>query len=336
MTTKIYQISTIFKLATAAVLLLIMGSPAGAAGRMNGKIVFTRAADSWPSHIYIMNLDGSGLTRLSAPTNTPIDTDPVWSPDGQKIAFASGGFNDLSDIFVMNADGTNRVQLTDGGSYLTYETSFAPAWSPNGSKIAFYGTRAGQNVALFVMNSDGTNVSRIYENSGGCSRPSWSPDGIQIAFHCEGGYAICTFNTLDGSLKTITGSSWYDWEVASPAWSPDGSMIAYLRTPYEGYYGSPNIVNEIWMIDLNSLATWNLTNTSDVIEGSPTWLPDGSGIVFPACCGPDGGNWSIYKINKDGTGTTRLSNPPVPSISDWSPSVQSLPYIKRRSRQLRW
>jgi Tol biopolymer transport system component len=320
---KIALIAAVFLLALAA-------TATDAAILRNGRIVFTRGTDVWPSHIYVMNLDGSGLKRLSAPTNTPIDTDPVWSPDGSKIAFASGGFNDLADIFVMNADGTGRVQLTESGSYLTYEQSWGPAWSPDGSKIAFYGIRTGQS-GLYVMNVDGTNVRLIDQDVGCCSRPSWAPDNIQLVFHCEGGYGICTINTLDGSKKNIAGASWYDWEVASPAWSPDGSTVAYARVPYEGYYGAPNIVNEIWLVDVKTLATRNLTNSSDLREASPTWLPDGSGLVFTACCEGTDENTKIYRINSDGSGRVRLTNPPNQSISDLSPDVQALPYINRIS-----
>jgi Tol biopolymer transport system component len=294
----------------------------------NGKIVFTRGQDVWPSHIYVMNFDGSALTRLSAPTIAPMDKDPVWSPDGTRIAFTSSGFNDLEDIFVMNADGSGRIQLTNGGSYLTYNSSRAPSWSPDGSKIAFLGWRGGPNEVfsgLFVMNADGSGERLLHANIGCCSPPSWAPDSIQIAFTCEGGYSICTINTENGSLKSVTGSGWYQWEVGEPAWSPDGSMIAFLRIPYEGFYGSPDVVNEIWLIHMISGgALENLTKTRDVIEFDPAWLPDGTGLVFGACCGSDGDYSRIYKINKDGSGRVRLTDPPTASLNDMSPNVQSV------------
>jgi Tol biopolymer transport system component len=60
--------------------------------------------------------------------------DPSWSPDGKLIVFAAGTEND-HDIFVMNADGSQRRQLTSGPA-----NDRVPAWSPNGSLIAFSST----------------------------------------------------------------------------------------------------------------------------------------------------------------------------------------------------
>ena len=97
------------------------------------------------SEIYVMNMDGTDLLRLT--NDAGRDKDPAWSPDGQRIAFASDRAGSL-DIYVMNADGSNPVRRTDTGS------SDAPAWSPDGSKIAFASQRDGQ-FGIYVMSVDG-------------------------------------------------------------------------------------------------------------------------------------------------------------------------------------
>ena len=73
------------------------------------------SCDYWCYEIYTMNLDGTGVTRLTY--NSDIDYYPAWSPDGSKIVFAStraGGEWDW-DIYVMNADGSGQTRLTYSG-----------------------------------------------------------------------------------------------------------------------------------------------------------------------------------------------------------------------------
>jgi dipeptidyl aminopeptidase/acylaminoacyl peptidase len=70
----------------------------------NGKIAFSSLND-----IYVVEPDGTGVTKLT--TNPATDTDPAWSPDGAKIAFASSRDGN-SEIYVMNADGTSQTRIT--------------------------------------------------------------------------------------------------------------------------------------------------------------------------------------------------------------------------------
>ena len=73
----------------------------------------------------------------------PDNSDPSWSPDGTRIAFSRH-----SEIWVMNADGTNQTKLLDSDQ--------CPRWSPDGTKIAFEG-----NGDIWVMNADGTNQRKL-------------------------------------------------------------------------------------------------------------------------------------------------------------------------------
>jgi Tol biopolymer transport system component len=119
------------------------------------RVAFTRF--SGKSDTYVMNVDGTGVTRLTE--NAGNNTGPAWSPDGTRIAFSSDRDGD-QEIYVMNADGTGPVRLTTSPG-----SDFSPTWSPDGTHIAFVSDRAGgaDLGEIFVMNADGTHVSQVAE-----------------------------------------------------------------------------------------------------------------------------------------------------------------------------
>ena len=134
-------------------------SPAG------DTVAFVSNGRGGASGIFKINVDGSGLVPLS----DQADYDPAWSPDGQRIAFA---FSTI-DIYVMDADGSNRRQLTQDPA-----PENQPAWSPDGTKIAF----VRDNRELYVMESDGRLPRPLVSLPFAAEHPSWSPDGTHIVF----------------------------------------------------------------------------------------------------------------------------------------------------------
>ena len=150
------------------------------------KIAFTSYRDD-NFEIYVMNADGRNPKNLTLHLDD--DTSPTWSPDGRKIAFGSlqvaGEIPILSDIFVMDADGANRTNITQN----PHAFNRTPSWSPDGSKIAFSAVRNVDRVDfwngsldIFVMNADGTHPVRLTEDARFNWFPSWSPDGKRIVF----------------------------------------------------------------------------------------------------------------------------------------------------------
>ena len=99
--------------------------------------------------IFVMDVDGSAVTPLG-PTNQ--DYDPAWSPDGERIVFTRQEEGAESDIWVMDADGTDVRQLTNDGPG---STNLYPTFSPDGTKIAYVGGVTGGPGSLTVMDADG-------------------------------------------------------------------------------------------------------------------------------------------------------------------------------------
>ena len=153
------------------------------------KIVFnSNRSGVGRNEIWVMGADGSNPQRLTtnveltADSSGPVyssDREPEWSPDGTKIAFSSNRDGIANyEIYVMNADGSNPVRLTNSA-----QDDGDPTWSPDGTRIAFSSRRDGGRPEIYVMNADGggqTNLTNTASSNEG--QPSWSQDGASIAY----------------------------------------------------------------------------------------------------------------------------------------------------------
>jgi TolB protein len=162
-----------------------------------------------------MEVDGSHVQRLTS-SPTEIDEYPAWSPDGRKIIYASTkGVPHASEsraLWVMNADGSNKKQLTRGAG------DMYPAWAPNGKTIAFQsnrGLRDSRMKNVFTMSTNGKRIRRLAKCL--CEHPPWSPDGRYVAVeHYSGGIGIVSVRKK--KVVRIIGRG--IGEPAFPAWRP--------------------------------------------------------------------------------------------------------------------
>jgi hypothetical protein len=272
----------------------------GAFPGSNGRIAFVGLVG-----ITTMNSAGGDLQQL-APAGS---AGPAWSADGSKLAYyafvdVQPGDMHHTEIFVVNADGTGRQQLT-------FTTALGgpafPTWSPDGSKIAF---QNDSDRRIYVMNSDGTGVTPL--TAGPDFTPSWSPDGSKIVFaSLRDGVAEIYVMNADGTGQTRLTNN--DRPEFDPSWSPNGSTILYSRND-----ATNGDWPDLYVMNANGASQTNLTNTPNLAETNSVWSPDGSKILFIQ---NDDVNSEVYVMNADGTSRVNLSNSPdaFESHLDWQP-----------------
>ncbi len=145
------------------------------------RIAFVSWREGEGPEIYVMNVNGKNRTRLTH--NSENERGPSWSPDGSKIAFWTSK-NEDTIIAVMNADGTNRRNLTDEvwDGFAVWNTD--PVWSPDGRMIAYRSHTVGQNEGeIHLMTADGAHIKRMGNlHKGGDGQPDWfAPAGLAVS-----------------------------------------------------------------------------------------------------------------------------------------------------------
>ncbi len=194
----------------------------------DGALAFVESSD-----IFVLR---DGEARNVTKTVGVSEASPAWSPDGTRIAFvAAPAFGGDSELFVMNADGAARIELTDND----YGEA-SPAWAPDGEYLAFTRVQSGEYVRVFLprlfagplLRSDirfmrladgreGPLVSDVPEPRLEADL-AWSPDGRTIAFtRYRASTARIAVKTLGrrGTREIVDG--------AEPSWAPDGRQIVF-------------------------------------------------------------------------------------------------------------
>jgi TolB protein len=176
----------------------------------DGKQIAFMSARDGNTEIYVANVDGSGVRRL---TNHPAaDSTPTWSPSGSQIAFTSDRTG-KPQIYIINAaDGSNLRRLTTAES-----EADRPTWCSAFDEIAFSARTSSSGFDIKVYDFSSGQTKQITFGEGTNESPAYSPNGRHLAFTSTRGGRIQVYTIgRDGKdLRQIT----RDGSNQTPAWS---------------------------------------------------------------------------------------------------------------------
>lgn len=265
----------------------------------SGKIAFEGDGFS-PWGLSVMRPDGSDAAPLDA---VPGAADASWSPNGRRVAFEADPNNDGNlEIFVMDADGSNLVQLTESPG-----RDYWADWFPDGRRIAFTSERSGIP-QIYVMNADGSDEQAVTDSTEFAAlQPDVSPDGRRIVFHRESRIEPPTIWVIDVDGSNPQPLTLPQGQVdTDPQWSPNGQSIVFSSNRGGTF--------EIYVMQPDGSSITQLTASAGG-DFNPTFSPDGQQIAWWKFRNNQGDIWTM---NLDGSDQVNVTNSPAfEGFPDW-------------------
>jgi Tol biopolymer transport system component len=174
-------------------------------------------------NLWVCKSAGSSQRELTfAPVKA---SSPQWSPDGKQVAFVGAEPGKADKIYLIQAEGGNPEQLTEGNKTEADELEIDPSWSPNGEALAFGSDLetavSSKQHPIRILNIKSRELT-VLPDSGGYFSPRWSPDGRWIV----------AIDALSGALELFNVST-RKWEQLTklrssyPSWSQDSQCIYF-------------------------------------------------------------------------------------------------------------
>ena len=268
------------------------------------KLLFIKYAGGAGSELWTVNKDGSNPAVISGQSGSYSSIkSPSWSPDGKKILFRENN-NQQSGLYIADADGSGKIQLTSGNEVLS-------GWNSDGSKIYYtslYITREGEQYKLYTADADGSNTKLLAEEVKFSDVGLISGDRIVYLSGADSGVLkrLKVVN-LDGSGKVTLGNN-----VKKYIWNEAVGKIAYSAGMKDGrsvYLANPDGTekNQITIHQYNDLMSWSPDGSRLIIASysdEPWNEPEESGIYIVTLAGYDIAEFNeidnIFTKNPDG------------------------------------
>ncbi len=280
-----------------------------------GTLIFSMYVGS-QSDLFALTAGQDRLVRL---TDSPADErDPAWSPDGQRVAFASRRDGNW-EIYILN-------MVTGEISRVTYDLAYeaSPSWSPDGQWIAYEAYYEG-NLDVYIIRADGSEGPYpLTRQPGPDFSPAWTtatePFGREIAYVSNrDGYQDIYLISLDdpSEERAVNLTRSLEIDEDEPAWGPNGTLLAYTT-----------VENGIPLVHVIERTSEGWKTPLVVSQGhSPAWSPDGRSLVFLAERSMGGSLLLTSQLNTWQTSLRAFSVPSVASGPVWS--IAPLPAIPR-------
>ena len=221
--------------------------------------------------VYVTRPDGTDQQRVTIDqiSNAPIDTDPVWSPSGQYIAYESlrGA---TWDLYLFDVTTGQEVRLTQSGSH-----DINPYWHPDSQSIIFQTFRDGF-WQLYTIDIETFEETLISDGTGDDHDPQYNDDGSELIFRSFRDGDNSVIYHLDIESGDLTQISNPDGYASNQVWSDDEALIAYQSDLVDAN-GNNDI--DIYIYEVATGAERLLTD-NDIPDYAPTWYCNSNTVVW--------------------------------------------------------